>query len=293
MMYYVVYGLLWVISLLPLKILYFLSDCIYGLIFYVFQYRKDIVMNNLLIAFPEKTEQERKQIAKKFYHNLIDTFIETIKMVSASKHFFLKRFTANWDVVNEFKQSGKNIQIHLGHNFNWEWGNAAGSQQLAIPFVGVYMPITNKILNKLFYNLRSSHGTLLVRATHMREDFLPYRNQQYILGLAADQNPGHPKSAWWINFFNRPTPFVKGPAKAAINNNTVVVFAFIHKPKRGFYEAVFSVAEENTTEISETALTKKFVNYLENVIRQYPDMWLWSHRRWKYEWKPEYGEVIS
>ena len=157
MMYYVVYGLLWVISLLPLKILYFLSDCIYGLIFYVFQYRKDIVMNNLLIAFPEKTEQERKQIAKKFYHNLIDTFIETIKMVSASKHFFLKRFTANWDVVNEFKQSGKNIQIHLGHNFNWEWGNAAGSQQLTMPFVGVYMPITNKILNKLFYNLRSSH----------------------------------------------------------------------------------------------------------------------------------------
>ena len=292
-MYYVVYGFLWVISLLPLKILYFLSDCIYGLIFYVFQYRKDIVMNNLLIAFPEKTAGERKQIAKNFYHNLIDTFIETIKMVSASKNFFLKRFTANWDVVNEFKQSGKNVQIHLGHNFNWEWGNASGSQQLTMPFVGVYMPITNKILDKLFYNLRSSHGTLLVRATHMREDFLPYRNQQYILGLAADQNPGHPKSAWWINFFNRPTPFVKGPAKAAINNDTVVVFAFIHKPKRGFYEAVFSLAYENTNKVSETQLTKKFVNYLENVIRQYPDMWLWSHRRWKYEWKPEYGEIIG
>ncbi|MEK7226252.1 MAG: lipid A biosynthesis acyltransferase, partial [Bacteroidota bacterium] len=98
-MYHVVYGFLWLISLLPLKVLYVLSDCIYGLMFYVFKYRKAVVMSNLSIAFPEKTEQERKKIAKKFYHNLVDMFIETIKMISASQKFLNKRVAANWEAI--------------------------------------------------------------------------------------------------------------------------------------------------------------------------------------------------
>src|SRR6187431_2879828 len=124
MMYYFVYGLLWLISLLPFRILYFISDAFYGLIYYIIGYRKDVVMNNLLIAFPEKTEKERIVIAKKFYHNLIDTFIETIKMISVSNKFIEKRFTANWKLLNDIYPSGKSVQLHLGHNFNWEWGNA-------------------------------------------------------------------------------------------------------------------------------------------------------------------------
>ena len=127
----------------------------------------------------------------------------------------------------------------------------------------------------------------------MKEGFLPYRNTQYLLGLVADQNPGHPNSAWWINFFSRPTPFLKGPAKAALSNDTAIVFAFIHKPGRGKYEGVLSLAFENTSTSTEEEITKKFVSYLETVIKQYPEMWLWSHRRWKWEWKPEYGEIIT
>jgi KDO2-lipid IV(A) lauroyltransferase len=153
------------------------------------------------------------------------------------------------------------------------------------------MPITNKNFERLFYKFRSRFGTKLLRATHMREDFMPYRNDQYALALAADQNPGHPASAWWFNFFGHPAPFVKGPAKGAVTNDAVVVFAFIHKIRRGYYEAVFTVAEENPTTLTEQELTGKFVKYLEAVIRQYPDMWLWSHRRWKWEWKTEYGEI--
>ena len=290
-MYYIVYGFLWLVSLLPLRVLYILSDGIYGLVFYVFKYRRDVVMKNLLIAFPEKTEQERRKIAKRFYHNLIDTFIETIKMISASGNYISKRFRGNWEVINNLKATGRPIQLHVGHNFNWEWGNAAGSQEFAIPFVGVYMPIANKIFDRLFIRLRSRFGTLLVRATHMREDFLPYRNRQYILGLAADQNPGNPTSGWWFRFFGRPTPFVKGPARGATSNSTAVVFGYIHKPRRGYYEMVLSVATENAAGTDPIALTKQFVEYTEQVIRKHPEMWLWSHRRWKHEWKEEYGPI--
>ena len=292
-MYYIIYGFFWLLSILPLRALYILSDGIYGLIFHVFKYRRDVVMSNLSIAFPEKSEKEKVQIAKKFYHNLLDTFVETIKMISTSNKNIVKRFSANWEVINSLKETGRPVQLHLGHNFNWEWGNAAGALSINFPVLAVYIPIANKHFERLFLRLRSRFGTIMLRATHMREDFLPYRNTQYVLGLAADQSPGDPKNGWWFNFFGRPTPFVKGPAKNAIVGNTIIVFCFIHKPRRGYYEGVFTVMEENPREFTEIELTKRFVNELEDVIRQYPDMWLWSHRRWKWEWKAEYGEVTE
>lgn len=292
-MYYFVYGILWLFSLLPMRVLYFFSDCFYGIIFYVLRYRRDIVLDNLAMAFPEKTEKERWNIAKKFYHNLVDTFMEAIKMITASHNFLEKRVKGNWELINTLEAGGKSIQVHLGHNFNWEWANAVGVRHFKIPFVAVYMPLTSKVFDKLFYRLRSRYGTLLVRATHMQRDFLPYRDKQYILGLVADQNTGHPNAGWWFNFFGHPAPFVKGPARAAINNQTAVVFAFIHKPRRGHYEVVLSVPEKNPSQLTEQQLTRLYVRYMEEVIRTYPDMWLWSHRRWKHEWKEEYGQIIG
>lgn len=252
-----------------------------------------MVMNNLLIAFPKKTEQERKTIAKKFYRNFFDMFMETIKMLSISDKALEKRFTANWGLINSLHKTGKSVQIHIGHNFNWEWGNMVLTKNTVFKLLAVYMPFTNKIIERLFYKLRTRNGAIFLRATHIKKDIHQYKNTQYILGLVADQNPGHPGSAWWFNFFGRPTPFLKGPAKAAITNDTAVVFGFIHKPRRGYYEAVFTLEAESTRSRTEQDLTQKFVLYLEEVIKQYPEMWLWSHRRWKYEWKPEYGELIN
>jgi KDO2-lipid IV(A) lauroyltransferase len=296
-MYYVVYGIFWLFSLLPLRVLYALSDIIYAFIFYIGKYRRDVVMNNLQIAFPEKTEKERLLIAKKFYHNLVDTIVETVKMFSASDKFIQKHFTGNWEVVNSFKSSGQSsgrkIHLHIGHNFNWEWGNAAGGKKLEMPFIGVYLPLSNKIFDRIFIKLRSRSGTLLARATHMQQDLLPYRAKPYLLGLAADQNPGNLTKALWFNFFGKPAPFINQPAKHAIRNDCVVIFAFIHKKRRGYYEVVFEVEEENPRNTNEAELTQRFVRHLEEVIREYPDMWLWSHRRWRHEWKEEYGEIIN
>ena len=290
-MYKIVYGSLYLVSLLPLRLLYLVSDLIYGLIFYVFKYRRDVVFKNLKGAFPEKTDEERMRIAKEFYRNLIDSFVETIKMISASPRFLEKRVDGNWEIINELKPTGKSVQLHLGHNFNWEWANAVGSRHLKFPFLGVYMPLTSKVMDRLMFNLRSRGGTKMLRATHMGEEMIPYRQKQYLLGLVADQNPGHPGNAWWFNFLNQPTPFVKGPARAAKANDTIIVFAFINRVRRGYYKAVMSVAERDPTILSEIEITRRFVRYLENVIHQYPAMWLWSHRRWKHAWKEEYGEI--
>jgi len=161
-MYYVVYGFLWLVSLLPMGVLYVFSDVVYALVFYVFKYRKDVVMNNLLIAFPEKTEKERIQIAKKFYHNFLDAFIESIKFITISTRQILKRSTGEFEVINKLTDKGYNVHIMAGHQFNWEFGNALGAMTLKAPFVGIYMPISNKALDRIFINLRKRYGTFLI-----------------------------------------------------------------------------------------------------------------------------------
>ena len=290
-MYYFVYGLLYLISLLPLRILYILSDAAYALIYYGIGYRRDVVMSNLTIAFPDKTEAEKKRIAKKFYHNFIDTFIETIKMISVSDAYILKRFTGNWEVLNDLLKTGKGCQILLGHTFNWEWGNVSMGLQINYNVMAVYMPISNKILDRIFLQLRTRGKTKMLSAHNMRNEILPYKNTQYALGLAADQNPGNPGFAYWLNFFGRPAPFVTGPEKGSRLSNIPVVFCYIEKVKRGYYNAVLSVHEMDPESLPEGALTLRFVKYLENVIRMQPDMWLWTHKRWKHQWSEEYKKL--
>jgi KDO2-lipid IV(A) lauroyltransferase len=157
-------------------------------------------MSNLAIAFPDKTEAQRQQIAKKFYHNFIDSFIEVIKLVSAGDAFLRKRFTADVQVLNDLHATGKSCQIHLGHTFNWEWGQLVLSELTPYKIMVVYMPISSAMLEKLFYKLRTRTGNVFLPATNMREAIAPYLQTQYALGLVADQNPGNLQAAYWLNF---------------------------------------------------------------------------------------------
>ncbi len=292
-MYYILYGILYLVSLLPLKVLYLISDFLYVIVYYFVGYRKQVVMQNLETAFPEKTEVERMRIAKNFYHRFIDSMIETVKLLSAPDSFFEKRFTGNWNEVEQFYAQGRSVQLHLGHNFNWEWANVAAATQISYKFLGVYMPLENKTFDRLIKKVRSRGGTVLLSAHKMASEFFPHRNTQYCLGLVADQSPGRLGQAKWFNFFNRKTAFTIGPAKNAAKNNTVVIFAFVSRPRRGYYHITFSVAETFPKEGSQETLTHRFVQYLEDIIKQNPDMWLWSHRRWKHEWKEECSKNLE
>ncbi|HEU4472983.1 MAG TPA: lysophospholipid acyltransferase family protein [Flavisolibacter sp.] len=291
-MYYFLYGLFYLLSLLPLRVLFLISNFANFIIYHLAGYRKKVVMQNLEIAFPEKTAEERTRIARQFYLNLIDTFIETIKLISASERFMKKHFDADPAIFNKLYAEGKTCQVHLGHNFNWELGNVGMVLRLPYTMLTVYMPINNSAVDRLFKKIRSRTGAILLPATKMRTAMMPYRNKQYLLALVADQNPGVPSKGYWVDFFGRPTPFVTGPEKGARANGTAVVFCHFTKPRRGYYKAHFTLATEDPGSLPEKALTRTYIRYLEQVIREYPEMWLWSHRRWKHEWKEEYGEVI-
>lgn len=292
-MYYVVYGLLYALSLLPLRVLYILSDAMYGLAYYIIGYRKKVVMQNLEIAFPEKTLEERVRIAKDFYRHLTDSFVETIKFITASKRFFYRHCTFDTSLIKKLYAEGRKCEIQLAHTFNWELAN------IIVPFdspyqqLTVYMPLTSKVLDRIFLKLRSRSGAIMLPATRIARAMMPYRNDQYLLALVADQNPGVPSKAYWLEFFGRATPFVTGPEKNARANKTAVVFAKISKPKRGFYKIEFELAELHPELLPEKELTRRYVDFLEQVIREQPSLWLWSHRRWKHDWKEEYGPVMK
>jgi len=291
-MYYIIYGFLYLLSLLPLRILFLFSDLAHLIVYRLSGYRKNIVMQNLTIAFPEKSEAEKERIASRFYRHFTDTFIETIKLISASPAFMKKHYRANAEIFDSLYAAGKKCQIHLGHNFNWELANVAMPLMMPYKLLTVYAPIKNKTFDRLFRKIRSRTGATLLPANNMSQAIVPYRNQQYMLALVADQNPGIPSKGYWLNFFGRPTPFVKGPEKGARANDAAVVFVHFTQPRRGYYEAHFELATSDPLSLPETQLTRNYIQYLERVIRAHPDMWLWSHRRWKHEWKPEYGPIM-
>lgn len=290
-MYYIVYGFLRLLSFLPMAVLYLLSDFAYFIIYYVVGYRKEVVMNNLLIAFPEKTETERKKIMKEFYHNFCDTFIEMIKMFAWSTEEIKKRFTCNIEVMNDFVGHEQNVLIVSGHYFNWEMANLGLGAVSKLPFVVVYMPIRNKAMEKIMYDLRRKTGVILVPATDFQNKVKEHTKNQHALILVGDQSPGNPTKGYWTNFFNKPAPFPRGPEMGARRNSNVVIYINFYKVKRGYYNAELELLTANASGYKEGQITRLIVDKIENSIRQRPANYLWSHRRWKHEWKEEYRKM--
>ena len=189
-MYYVLYGF----SLMPFWFIYGVADVLFLLVYYVIGYRKSVVMDNLRHAFPESPTPELRRIARRFYRNLIDNFLESVKLLSISPRELSKRFVCDYSLMERLYAEGKSCQLHLGHTFNWEYANADFSSKTAFAFLVVYMPIGSPAVDKLFRRLRERFGTVLLPATDMKRAMIPYRNRQYVLTLVAEQNPGNPEN---------------------------------------------------------------------------------------------------
>ena len=281
-MYYLVYIPLYLLSLLPWFFMYRLSDFLTFLVWRVFPYRKDVVLSNLAIAFPEKTEEERLKIAKDFYRLFCDTLVESIKLLSLSTKGVMKKFTGDATPINDIMASGKSLQIMAMHNFNWEIVNHNVAMQLKYPFIGVYGPLSNKIFERMFRDIRSRYGTILIPAPQFRNDFRQWMDKQYILALVADQNPPRKDVGYWFPFFSKETPFIKGPETGAKLQDTAVVFGHFFPLKRGHYSFTWKLVTEDPRSLPDGELTRLFKDYCEDCIRKYPANYLWTHRRWKH-----------
>ena len=286
-MYYLVYAIFYLLSLLPWFVIYVISDACYFLIYYVFKYRRKIVLDNLLIAFPEKTEAERICIAKSFYKGFTDNFIELIKLVSITESEMKKRFIINIEVVNELVEKHQRVHLITGHYFNWEFANLAVGLISKFPFVVAYKPVSNKVFDRLMYHIRSRFGTKLVSSTNFAKDFQPLSKSNYALILVADQNAANTSKAYWIDFFGKKVPLVKGPERGAKMNNLPIVYTEFYKVKRGFYKGNFELITTTPNDYKDGEITKILIRKIEDSIRKEPPNYLWSHRRWKHQFNLE------
>lgn len=279
-MYYVVYAFFYLFSLLPFWFLYLLSNGVSFLLYHVIRYRREVVQNNLLIAFPEKTETERKKIERDFYTHFSDNWFEFIKLLSISKKELNKRFTANYEVLNNLYKTGQNAQVHLGHYFNWEYANAAYGMNVNYPFLVVYKPIANKVINRIFYKARSRFGSHMISAYNYRQEFAPFTRLPFVLVLVADQRESGDR-AYWAPFFGKMTTFVKGPERTAKSNKSAVTMARFKKIKRGYYQSEIVLLTTDPNSLPKGEITKKMIAFVESCIREQPTNYLWSHKRWR------------
>ncbi len=278
---------LYFISILPFWILFGLSNVLYYIIFYVFSYRKKVVLDNLRKSFPEKSEREINKISKEFYRHFCDIIFETIKLLTISIPEFKKRCALNQedlDLFNHFFNKQQSFVGVMGHCGNWEWAAIAHQFYFKSLITGVYHPLSNKNFDSFMLKLRGRLGGNIIPMSRVYKELLILREKKIMntLGLIADQTPP-PESAYWTKFLNQDTAIFFGAEKIAKKFDYPVIFLSNKKVKRGYYQLSAHIITENPKKMNDGEITELHVKQLEKDINSQPFNWLWSHKRWKHK----------
>jgi len=283
--YYIFYGINWIITLLPLPVLYFFSDLLYFVLYYIVLYRRKVVAINLKNSFPEKTFEERKTIEKKFYRHLSDLIVETLKLTHMSKSTQNKRFSySNLEIIDKLREEKRDVIAVLGHYNNWEWPTLLPNY-LKYKTIIIYKPLQNKYFNGFINNQRSKYGIVLTPTSQIIREIINYRKNDIntLSVFISDQIPAKRDIKYWTSFLNQDTAVFTGAGKIASKYDIAIVFFHIQKIKRGFYNLDIELLHEHTAGLSEDLITESHVRRLEEIIREKPEYWIWSHRRWKHK----------
>lgn len=281
--YYIFYGISWLVTLLPLQVLYIFSDFLYLILYYFPSYRRKVVYENLKNSFPDKSDKELHSIEKKFYKHLADLFIETFKLNNISEAQLRKRFTVtNLEITEKLFEQKRDIIAVLGHYNNWEW-LAALPLYTKYKAVSIYKPLQNKFFDRYINSLRSKNGMVLTPMSNIIREIINDRknNINTLSAFISDQAPITSEIKYWTTFLNQDTPVYLGTEKVAIRYDMAIVFFHIQKIKRGYYNLNIELLFEHTAGLPEHYITDTHVKRLEEVIREKPEFWIWSHRRWK------------
>ncbi len=279
----------WLLSRAPRFILYGIADIIFVSLYYIIGYRKKVVYKNLKNSFPEKTDQEIKSIRKKFFHHLSDIFVENIALIKMKPERIRKMVEfENHELLEDLYNKGRSIVGITAHYGNWEIF-------ITLPFFSphttlcVYKPLNNKYFDYEFYKMRAKLGEVPVTMKDAYRTVLKYNNNNKltILGLIADQRPPLNSGNYWTTFLNQETPVFLGPEKIAQKLNAAVVYTHVDKIKRGKYLLIPTLLFDEPKNCKEGEITETHLRLLEKYIKEKPEYWLWSHKRWKHKREPE------
>ena len=275
---------LWLMSLLPLRILYLFSDALYIVVYYVLRYRRAVVRQNLTTAFPEKERKEIAHIERDFYHWLCDYLVETIKLLSMSREEMSRRMVfKGTDTIDQLADKGVSCGVMLGHYCNWEW---ITSLPLAVTPKAIcaelYHPLENPDIDRMFLCIRQRFGSICIPMEETLRHIVRYQreHQPLVIGYIADQKPNWRNIHLWTMFLNHNTPVFTGSERIIKRTRQAFFYGDVRRIKRGYYECEFKLLEQHPENIPDYQLTVQYMQELERSIRREPALWLWSHDRW-------------
>lgn len=287
MAYKIVYPIFYVLSLLPYRVLYGISDFFYLIMYHIVGYRKKVVRKNLSSSFPEKTPQELKEIEHGFYHWLCDYFVETLKLLTVSDEALLKHIEfRNAEQIEEYYDKGQTCAAILGHYCNWELLSATGlafkRHKEAVCGL-IYHPLRSKIFDMLFKDIRQSKGGVCIPKQEILRYLVRYKREKrkWLFGYISDQSPKYLNIHCWLPFLNHDTPVFTGGEKIMKKMNDAVFYVDMQRPERGKYICTFRLITDKPAEMQENEITARFFKMLEDTIKRDPRLYLWTHDRWK------------
>lgn len=281
--YYLSLPFLYVLSLLPWRVMYWCSDALYLLAYHVLGYRRKVILNNLRNSFPEKTEDEIQALAKTFAAYTCDLMLETIKTLTISERA-LKKHVALSDisVLQRYFEHNQSVILVMGHFGNWELAGARFSASDLHALYVIYHPLSNPYFDRLFYKMRTRLGTGLYTMKGAVRGILRDRDKVTATAFIADQSPP-PGTAYWTTFLHQDTAVFTGTEKIARKLNYPVVYISVRRPKRGYYTVSAELLVDHPATTEEGVVSELHTRRLEQDIREQPEIWLWSHRRWKHQ----------
>ncbi len=283
--FYIFYGINWIMTLLPLRVLYIFSDLLFLVLYYFPSYRRKVVQENLKNSFPEKSDKERALIERKFYRHLADLCLETLKLTHLSNKELRERFNVtNPELLDTICNSGRDIVVVHSHYNNWEW-LVCLPLYLKAKIVCIYKPLQDQLFDSFMNHLRTRNDVSITPTTHVIREIVVNRkkNRRAVYGFIADQTPAKPDIRYWTTFLNQETPVHLGIEKISEKYDMAVVFFNVRKVKRGNYSLTAELLFDHPKGLPEYLVTETHVKRLESLIREQPEYWIWTHRRWKYK----------
>ena len=285
MLYYIVYSIWFLLSLLPFCVLYLFSDFIYMILYKMLGYRVKIVRKNLIESFPEKNEKELREIERKFYDRLCDYFVELLKAMTMSDKEIRKRMVfKGTEIIEQCIADEQSIALYVGHTFNWEWITSLPFRVSDKLHCGqLYHALENPTFNKILLHQRQRWGSECIALADILRKTIDYKRKKQltIIGYIGDQVPHWNNIHHWCWFLNHDTPVMTGTERIAIKNNQALLFLEMTQKKRGYYEAEFKLITRSPKQLKDFEATDIYFQMLEANIRRQPELWLWSHNRWK------------
>ncbi len=273
--------ILLLISRLPFFILWGISNFLYVVFYKLVKYRVKVVQSNLKNSFPNATTEELLIIERKFYKYLSDLVIETVKGFTISRKSLESRIEFECgDIYDELHKNRKSAIVVMSHCGNWEWVCRAAPIFMKNKIVVAYKPLSNPYFEKLMLKARTEFGVVQIPMAQIGK-FVIQEKEPYLLILAADQSPSDSKSSFWLNFLNQETAVLPGPEKLAKKFNLPVIYHNVRLIKRGVYRCTAQYLVEESAKTSDGEITALHTQHLEQEILQLPEIWLWSHKRWK------------